>query len=240
MKFDVAIMNPPYNKTLHLQILEKVIPHCEKVVNVSPTGWLHDMTAIRGWKKTTWQKFEDSIAKHIAEYLHISASRANELFYIGTFESNSILVLDNGEHDLYKTIYLYKGKKSGSIFDKVIKRIHDGEVDNIADHIKISAIHGNPGEKDEFDICTPQYELMKGRRPASMKESDFINWHNSCNTKFMKYCNLLTRQGCHLCPQYLPFMGDYSQPWTDERFYEYFKLTKEEINIIETTMKEYV
>src|SRR5574344_2463190 len=37
-KFDVAIMNPPYDGNLHLKILEKVIPIAEKVVNVSPAN----------------------------------------------------------------------------------------------------------------------------------------------------------------------------------------------------------
>ena len=34
MKFDVAIMNPPYAGKLHLKILEKVIPVAEKVVKI--------------------------------------------------------------------------------------------------------------------------------------------------------------------------------------------------------------
>ena len=32
-KFDVAIMNPPYDKNLHLKILEKVIPIADEVVD---------------------------------------------------------------------------------------------------------------------------------------------------------------------------------------------------------------
>lgn len=40
MKFDVAIMNPPYDGDLHLKILEKVISVTNKVVNISPIDWL--------------------------------------------------------------------------------------------------------------------------------------------------------------------------------------------------------
>ena len=40
MKFDVAIMNPPYDGNLHLKILEKVISIADKVVNISPIDWL--------------------------------------------------------------------------------------------------------------------------------------------------------------------------------------------------------
>ena len=38
MKFDVCIMNPPYDKNLHLQILSKVIEPCYKI------GKRHDRT----------------------------------------------------------------------------------------------------------------------------------------------------------------------------------------------------
>ena len=33
MRFDVAIMNHPYDKNLQMKILEKVIPVADKVVN---------------------------------------------------------------------------------------------------------------------------------------------------------------------------------------------------------------
>ena len=36
MKFSVAITNPPYSNSLHLQIMEEVVKHCDKVVNISP------------------------------------------------------------------------------------------------------------------------------------------------------------------------------------------------------------
>lgn len=37
-KFDVAIMNPPYDGNLHLRILEKVIPIADKVISISPVS----------------------------------------------------------------------------------------------------------------------------------------------------------------------------------------------------------
>ena len=37
-KFDVAIMNPPYDGNLHLKILDKVIQNADKVVNISPSN----------------------------------------------------------------------------------------------------------------------------------------------------------------------------------------------------------
>lgn len=33
-------MNPPYDGNLYLKILDAVIPHAEKIVNISPIYWL--------------------------------------------------------------------------------------------------------------------------------------------------------------------------------------------------------
>lgn len=39
--------------------------------------------------------------------------------------------------------------------------------------------------------------------------------------------------------KYLPFAKDYKKPWTNERFYEYFNISKEDQKIIAKTMKKY-
>ena len=63
-KFDVAIMNPPYDGNLHLKILEKVISVADKVVNISPIRWLQDPLA-KYKKNSDYNKFENSISKKI-------------------------------------------------------------------------------------------------------------------------------------------------------------------------------
>lgn len=88
-----------------------------------------------------------------------------------------------------------------------------------------------------FDCDFP---IVKKLKPDSMSEQEFKNWHESCNTKFMKYCNFLTRNGQHLAAHLLPFMNDYSHEWTDKLFYDYFKLTKDEMDIIEQFGKLYI
>ena len=242
-RFSVCVMNPPYSGTLHLDFLEKVNKICEKTISVEPCGWLLDIPAIIGWKKTTYQKYENNISKHIKsiEILGDNADDANKEFGIYGFENIGIYEMDNNkEYEIYKTLYLKNDKKSMSIFNKTIKLVYEGKISNIKDNIKISSIHGHPGNKDEFDIVTPQYKLIKDKRPESMTETQFINWHKSCNTKFMKYCNMLTRQGQNLKLQWLPFMDNYNEKWDDERFYKFFKLTEEEQNLIEKTMAKHI
>ncbi len=249
-KFDVAIMNPPYDGNLHLKILEKVIPVADKVVNISPIGYALDWPVFYYLKNTPNFKTKQYILKHIASCELLTAAQANDMFKIGSFEKLAITTYDDKEHDIGMKLYLTDKSKSKSVFEKVILSIANGTYDNLAAHIQISTIHGHPGRKDEFDIVTPQYKFVKRLRPANMPESDFINWHNSCNTMFMKYCNMLTRQGQHLNPSLLPYMQDYTQQWDDKRFCKYFGITgyiddehsvpNSEWELILNTMKEYV
>ena len=249
-KFDIAIMNPPYDKNLHLKILEAVIPVASKVVNISPIGYALDWPVFYYLKNTTNFKTKQYILKHIASCELFTATQANDIFKIGSFEKLAITTYDDKEHDIGMKLYLTDKSKSKTVFEKVILSIANGTYDNLAAHIQISTIHGHPGCKDEFDVVTPQYKVVEHLRPKTMSESDFINWHNSCNTKFMKYCNLLTRRGQNLRPGFLPYMGDYTQPWDDKRFCAHFNITgyiddnnavpNSEWETILNTMKEYV
>ena len=224
-KFDVAIMNPPYDGTLHLEILEKVIPIADKTINISPIGYALDWLVFYNLKSTPKFKTKQYILKHIASCELFTATQANDMFKICSFQKLAITTYDGEEHDIGMKLYLTDKRKSKSVFEKVILPIANGVYDNLAAHIQISTIHGHPGKNDEFDVVTPQYKLVKHLKPKNMLESDFINWHNSCKTKFMKYCNLLTRQEQKLYPRLLPYMVDYSKHWDDKRFCEYFGIT---------------
>lgn len=65
------------------------------------------------------------------------------------------------------------------------------------------------------------------------------NFVNSTRTKFMRYVYYAGFiNGSVFSVNLFPFMNDYTQPWTDERFYKYYDLTKDEIDKIEETIRE--
>lgn len=232
--FDFIIINPPYSNTLHLQIVEKVLSVCNEVVNISPVGWLLDLTAVLQLKKTTYHRFENTISKHIVSLDVLTGAEASNLFDAAFFQNVGIYYIDKTiESDLYSRIVFTTSLKVKSIFNKTVMKVYNKEIDNLYEHVKISTIHGHSGSKDEFDIVTPQYSIIKKLKPVSMNYHEFKNWHQSCNTKFMKYCNYLTRNGQHIAAHLLPFLNDYSHEWTDEMFYDYFCLTEDEIETIE-------
>ena len=244
MKFDVAVMNPPYSRTLHLDILEKVIPHANEVINISPTSHLYDMTAIFNLKKnTTWHRYKDSVSKHIMRVNRVHRQDANESFNIASFTDIDILALDNRESDLYKHIYEFDVMKSYDVFEKVIDEHCFKQDKNIksmfnkeeskAFFLRLSDIHGHPGCKDEFDICSSKLDLLteEGQQNKVYFDSkeELKNFHKSLQTSFMKYCNYLSRQGQHVHYEFLPWMGDYKDTWDDKRFFEFFKLEEKDI-----------
>ena len=59
------------------------------------------------------------------------------------------------------------------------------------------------------------------------------NFENSCWTKFMLFCNKISKVGVNTDFGFLPFMPTYTHPWTDEMLYSYFNLTEDEIKEIE-------
>lgn len=85
MKFDCIIMNPPYQRNLHLKILAEAIKHLKddesEVVNLSPIRWLQDPLA-KYKKNSDYNRFEKSIRSHIEDVNVIYSKTAEEVFNI--------------------------------------------------------------------------------------------------------------------------------------------------------------
>ena len=72
---------------------------------------------------------------------------------------------------------------------------------------------------------------------GSVKEAE--NFIDSTNTEIFLFFNFLTKVDAIIHLKYLPFMGDYSEPWTNERFAEAFSISEEELEYIKKRMTEY-
>lgn len=68
--------------------------------------------------------------------------------------------------------------------------------------------------------------------PLSIKfdtEQEAFNFEKSLSTNFMRYVNYQTKfGGTQLILNKIPFMENYKESWTDEKFYKYFEIEKEE------------
>ena len=240
MKFDVAIMNPPYDRNLHLKILEAVIPHAEKVVNISPVRWLQDPFAPY-LTRSDYCKFENSISKHIKDLEVISAKNATELFQEASFTMNlGIYTCDseggwNYRHDdpLVNKIVTKTMENSWAPYN--FKRLTAGEK---AYSINIAGIHSATA-KYAFVCNTYEAQLKTGmpkdfnggRNGAHFSfdtEEERRNFYDCYTQPFMQWHASLWKSDVNMNTFKIPYFGDYKTPWTNEKFKAYFELTDDE------------
>jgi hypothetical protein len=98
---------------------------------------------------------------------------------------------------------------------------------------------GNKTEEEAFKIVSKHYNVAcQNHSAACVKFLNFVTEEERYNawqsylTKFARFCICMDES-----TKLAPYMGNYTQPWDDQRFYEYFGLTVPEIQLIETVIK---
>jgi hypothetical protein len=267
-KFDIAIMNPPYDGNLHLKILEAVIPVADKVVNISPSNCYTCNRLKFSTDIPMYYKFVKTIFSHCKSVDKISASSASEIFSIAQGTDLAISIYDNTYTDknyVADKFLKYDNKKlEKSICDKIFKKCQDSHWETfkgVGDYIlNTSHVHGNVGNKDFTNLLCMKYDdALKVKKTPDGRSCQFRftteeerkNFYNAyMNSKVIHWWNLQWKNQIILVLKYIPYMSDYTQPWDDKRFCEYFGITgyisdteaepNSEWEIILNTMKEYV
>lgn len=261
MKFDVAIMNPPYDGNLHLKILEKVIPIADKVVNISPIRWLQDPLAKYKPKKDNLPEKYKNILSALESLTIIPASDANKLFNIN-WGDLGIYVIDKNcknpyqiiEHPGVKIVDKIQFNKSCSLRDVMRNEkgiyfcpiTHAMRAVNCAHGYTILFTDNGPYAKSGWTKdAGNNYHFINLN---SKNEVD--NFKKYVTTKSVRFiCKLVALGGMGGQNNLIPYMPDYTQPWSDKRFCEYFGITGyiddehaepgSEWEIILKTMEEY-
>lgn len=106
------------------------------------------------------------------------------------------------------------------------------------------------GYTPDGKIYWTDHNTVKGSRdksvvgdplPLSIRfntQEEAVNFENSTKTKFHCYMISKMKMDAHFPFKFVPYLSDYTHPWTDEMLYEYFDLTEDEIKIIEDEMKK--
>ena len=258
-KFDVAIMNPPYDRNLHLKILEAVIPVADKVVNISPVRWLQDPLA-KYKKNSDYKKFEESISKKIESLDVIDSNNAQIIFDSAVFCIDlGIYTIGNGGYDyacnnsIIDKVWNYVAKHGGLPIEKYSNRTYNN-------YMLIASIVGGNGVSQNCFVSKPTLNYneriygkffvndMSELRQENLSEckkkyggywgncenwnicsfatvDELKNFYKSTHTNFFKYVYWTSTVDVHVHPEFLPYMQDYTQPWDDKRFCEYFNIT---------------
>lgn len=256
--FDKIIMNPPYDRSLHLKILRKVInmTNADEVVSLQPVRFLQDPLAEMKGNRADYGRFAD-IRNRISSLEVVEGKEANGLFGIDTLLDLGIYYLTpEGGLNITPKPFISK-----ALFDKVNKPTYEGRYKSIGSvcspegkpdftrpFIKLSPLRGHPGKPDFITIITSDKNIAmkeisaggkKGTRNITVNfntQEEAENFFNYLHTKFAIACCGNVKMGMDVPLNAIPYMEDYTHHWTDEMLYEYFGLTDSEIQEIEQVL----
>ena len=262
-RFDIVLMNPPYSGSLHLKFLEKCIEISDKVISVQPCRWLQE-TVSKNKKNSQYNKYKQSISKHIKDFEIIDFDTVLKLFNVQSTELAIYYCDTEGG-------YNYDKISSNNIVEKVLDYIENNLCDienNKKDgyRVRISKISGMAKIKKNVvlkdivfkdgkynDKWWYNYYQKNGSSKqteeitASIKfntEKEGYNFINSFKTDFVKYIESHLITDVSVNEHKILWMGNAKHPrtgnigyideWTNKDFYEFFNLTNDEIKEIES------
>lgn len=255
VKFDKIIMNPPYDKNLHLKILAKVITYLKDensvCVNLSPANYTVSLHCYTGWNEK--EKYVDNALNHCYNFEIFGHRESNDLFGLGNqIGCLAIYVCKNTPQNKYAIEKFYSNGvvetyvKMRSKFKKNIRtsfnfHIKDKKYVKSENDVKIFRMHDGGKTCYENLICE-NGNAVEGIRFNSLAEKN--NFLNSIKTSLYDFMGISCNDSN---PAHLPWMGDainprtglkgYKSEWTDEDFYAYFNITKDEQKVIEETIR---
>lgn len=261
------IMNPPYDGRLHLDILAKVIgifPNAE-IVNLSPIRWLQDPLA--EYKKASDFKRFPQIRERIESLeVMDSLESSNQFGIVATFDLGVYHITPNGGWQQKENKLLKKmvDRMEDTLKNHIVTDDMDGYAIRVClftcgNGVPLERAYQTgfnmPKERAYYtskrnDFTGDTYlehrqkhkagnVQVKAESPnikfATREERD--NFYDSYNTKTLKWMFGAMTVDVHVHPQFLPWLGDYTRPWTDEDLREYFSITDEEWKEIDETVK---
>lgn len=230
MKFDVAIMNPPYSKNLHLKIINEVIPYCETTINISPSTWAakHNINQPKG-------KYREIFNNKIEEFIFIPHRQMNDIFGLGNaIEDGAIIIFkDGGKFDIMN--YGFSSDIEKSVFMK-IKTVGNEDLLSLRQTgigTKKIAISNNAVALYTWHSGNNCYDALVKTNPKAIDNGicfstsiEKTNFLDSLKTTFMDWFHkAFIVPGDNKITNYMFIMKDYTQPWTNKRFCDFFNIT---------------
>lgn len=167
-KFDIVLMNPPFNRSLHLKFLKKVIELSDKIVSIQPIRWLEDPT-VKDKKSSDYNKYNESISKHIKDLEILYAEKSKKDFNVNLSMNLGIYVCDD------KGGYNYKVLSENSIIKKILDYIKDNKC-----NIEIN-------KKDGYRVRVPFIGAGKTVGKTSKEQAPRLSCLDNVNIKDIVY-----------------------------------------------------
>ena len=257
-KFSICIMNPPYDRDMHLKFLKKTIEISNNVISIQPCRWLQE-TISKKKKNSQYNKYKQSISEHIKDFEIIDFDTVLKLFNVQSTELAIYCCDAEGGYD-------YNKISSNNIVERVLDYIENNLCDienNKKDgyRVRISKVSGMSKIKKNVvlkdivfkngkynDKWWYNYYQKNGSSKqteeitASIKfntENEGYNFINSFKTDFVKYIESYLITDVSVNEHKILWMGNAKHPrtgnigyideWTNKDFYKFFNLTGDEI-----------
>ena len=164
MKFDCIIMNPPYQKNLHLKILAEAIKHLKDdgvCINLSPVRWLQDPLA-KYKKNSDYNKFRQSISEKITSLSVISTGNASKIFNTPIRMDLAIYSCSN------KGGYDYVKFNTNKLLNKILAKntgIKTEPYQNSTSiFVPVILINGGHNERHQTDVDKMSYDFCRNSK----------------------------------------------------------------------------
>ena len=239
-------MNPPYSGNLHLKILREAMQHSDDIVCLHPIEQYISRRLV----------FDKSGLKNASfnDFIHCKSIETVNGSYFDAHIGNTlgISVWDNkNKYDTSFDRFVNITDLEKDIIHKIYKKIkrsnlYDMHVTSKKYVLNISPLHGNIGKKDWLYVVPMTYERAlqvkdhnvncQHCNPTFDSDEERHNFYNSLFLKAMLFSVRCWKTDLRVLYKYLPWLGDYTHPWTDADLYEYFSLNEEEVEIIENAI----
>ena len=244
MKFDCIIMNPPYQRNLHLKVLAEAIKHLndEKsvCVNLSPEFMRkNELNILPQIKEFLFKRMSSQVVYNSSEMDSLFGIYGSADLAISKFSKDELVGKEfpNSSPDV-QAMTKIRGKCK-SIRTMIWKTVGQFEI----------PIQGDYGYAKRWHYTLE--EMLSGNPNAKMKfntkaEADCFVRVTSTSAIY-KFMYVMDDNAA--IPAHLPWLGDainprtglkgYQGEWTDEDLYKYFSITPEEQKIIKDMMAKY-
>lgn len=225
MKFDVILMNPPYDRDLHIEFIRKCIGLCDTLINISPGGFINDIGLYN-----TKTKSHDVI-KHLKDVEFINHKESNELFKTGHGIQSELHI------GIYKNDYTDGQPRIDEDINNVYKKIRYTCKTNLRQHFINKSKFGKYGVRIfrmHRDDSQPYYDNIictKGKAVDGIDfktENEMNNFIKSIHSWVYKFMFNVGDTN----PAHLPYLEDYTKEWTDEMLFKLFNITEKDKDII--------
>lgn len=261
MKFDYIYGNPPYDGSLHLDILKFCKDKANQISWLHPARWVQSITS-----KKEFHWLDNCVQE-------IDLIRENTKILFGGMDISGNLIITvigkNGKSiSDYNPISLRACFPNWEFDWKIYNKIMSKMSKSVKDVIKVSPLEkysvvvsligGNGGMNNAMvsklvtsnQDCiytngkAPDGKTFSERRSAGSPIKDFVDhvefdtfseadsFLTSLKTNIYIFINSISKCDMHVHPDYLPLMPEYQTKWTDENLIKYFELLPNEVEEI--------